>query len=81
MVLQTRILVTHHLNVLSAADIIVVMNKGTITEMGTYGQLVEQKGPLNEYLQNHLVEADKESSCVENGRLYSPLVVFDVIWP
>ena len=80
MVLQTRILVTHHLNVLSAADMIVVMNKGTITEMGTYGQLVDQTGPLNKYLQTHLVDADKESSFVENGRSYSPLVVFTVIW-
>ncbi len=37
---KTRILVTHHLDVLPHADQIIVMDAGTIAEQGTYEQLL-----------------------------------------
>lgn len=43
---QTRILVTHALQVLPQADWIVVLEDGAIAEMGSYQELLNRKGAL-----------------------------------
>ena len=41
---KTRLLVTHGISFLKRVDYIVVMKDGKISEQGTYGELVRQKG-------------------------------------
>ena len=40
---KTRLLVTHHLDVLAHADHIIVMDAGTVAEQGSYAELVARK--------------------------------------
>lgn len=47
---QTRILVTHSLHVLPQADQILVLADGTITEMGSYQDLLRRNGALMDLL-------------------------------
>ncbi|XP_034535298.1 multidrug resistance-associated protein 1-like, partial [Notolabrus celidotus] len=41
---KTRVLVTHGLNFLSKVDLVLVMDQGQISEMGSYMELMERKG-------------------------------------
>nr|AHK05642.1 ATP-binding cassette transporter sub-family C member 1 isoform X4 [Tigriopus japonicus] len=47
---KTRVLVTHSLSVLSEVDMIIVLKNGTITEMGTYEELVSSQGAFSFFL-------------------------------
>ena len=58
---KTRILVTHAISYLSKVDSIVVIKDGTISEMGTYKELMDKKGDFAEYLIQHLRE-EKEKA-------------------
>lgn len=51
---------THGITYLPKVDKIVVMKNGQITEQGTYGQLVENKGEFNEFLLQYLSEKTEE---------------------
>ena len=73
--MQTRILVTHHLNILPDADLVVVMDKGTISETGTFHQLVQRRGHLATHLLNHLKEIDNTYLSLEKGKLIDRTVV------
>lgn len=50
---KTKILVTHGVVFLPQVDNIYVMKEGTISETGTYKQLVDSKGAFSEFLEQH----------------------------
>ena len=51
---KTRVLVTHGISFLPFVDQIVVMKEGKISEIGTYEQLLAQKGDFAEFLVEQL---------------------------
>ncbi|KAK4879098.1 hypothetical protein RN001_007244 [Aquatica leii] len=56
---KTRILVTHQLQFLKHADVIVIVNNGQIEKMGTYGELIDKELA-------HLRFDDEHEKVVEN---------------
>lgn len=50
---KTRILVTHHLEVLPDADMIMVMEEGRIAQQGTYKELLSRPGLLQSLMAEH----------------------------
>ena len=50
---KTRILVTHHLEVLPLADLVLVMEQGRIVQQGTYAELVSVPGALQALIEEH----------------------------
>ena len=59
---KTRVLVTHGVGFLTQVDQIVVMKNGTITERGTYRQLLDKKGEFADFLVQYLAEKEDEES-------------------
>ena len=55
-----RVLVTHGLGFLPQCDKIVVMDNGSITEVGSYSELVDQDGAFAEFLRNYATRDDNE---------------------
>ena len=53
---KTRILVTHGLHFLKQVDQIIVMKEGRVTEVGTYKQLLANRGAFAEFLEEYVVE-------------------------
>ena len=51
--LQTRVLVTHGVSFLPQVDKIIVISEGTVSEVGTFEQLVENNGSFAEFLATH----------------------------
>ncbi|XP_077478235.1 multidrug resistance-associated protein 1-like [Stigmatopora argus] len=49
---KTRVLVTHSLSLLSGADLVLVMEDGRVSEMGSYAQLLELKGDFAKLIHN-----------------------------
>ncbi|KAF1745726.1 hypothetical protein GCK72_022173 [Caenorhabditis remanei] len=56
---KTRILVTHGLTYLKHCDKVIVLKDGTISEMGTYQQLISNNGAFAEFLEEFLLEESK----------------------
>ncbi|XP_067399370.1 multidrug resistance-associated protein 1-like isoform X2 [Emydura macquarii macquarii] len=56
---KTRILVTHNLTLLPQADVIIVMEDGRITNMGTYQELLSERANFAELLQ--VISAENKS--------------------
>ena len=54
---QTRVLVTHGINYLPKVDLIVVLDEGRISAIGSYQELLLQGGAFAEFLKNYLAEA------------------------
>lgn len=50
---QTRVLVTHGLSYLPQADLILVMMKGEISEVGSYQHLMATEGAFAEFLRTY----------------------------
>lgn len=57
---KTRILVTHHLEVLPHADTILVMEEGRIVQQGTYAELLSTPGLMQSLVQEYGNEASLE---------------------
>ena len=57
---KTRLLVTHGVSYLPQMDNILVMKDGTITENGSYNELLAQKGAFAEFLVQYLSEKKEE---------------------
>ncbi|XP_055346997.1 multidrug resistance-associated protein 1-like [Paramacrobiotus metropolitanus] len=53
---KTRILVTHGISFLPQTDLVVVIDEGTISEVGTYQELLQKKGAFAEVLRTYLQE-------------------------
>ena len=57
---KTRILVTHGISFLPQVDQIIVLSGGTVSECGTYKELLHQKGAFAEFLLTYLEEEKEE---------------------
>lgn len=68
----TRILVTHGLTYLPLMDQIIVLREGTISEIGTYKELVEQQGDFSEFLMQYLSEKE------ESGKKHEEVIEDDL---
>ncbi|XP_034255070.1 multidrug resistance-associated protein 1-like [Thrips palmi] len=63
---KTRVLVTHGIAYLPRVDRIVVLKDGTVSEEGTYQELMQRKGAFAEFLVQHLQEAEESDDVVED---------------
>ncbi|XP_065205465.1 multidrug resistance-associated protein 1-like [Planococcus citri] len=70
---KTRVMVTHSVTHLSKVDFIVVIKDGTISECGTFQELLDSKGDFSEFLITYL-EENLESDVEELGELKDILV-------
>ncbi|KAF4526522.1 hypothetical protein B566_EDAN005889 [Ephemera danica] len=57
---KTRVLVTHGVTHLHEADVVVVMENGYVTEMGTYAELIARGGAFANLVSQHLHERNDE---------------------
>jgi ATP-binding cassette subfamily C (CFTR/MRP) protein 1 len=64
---KTRILVTHGLSYLPVADLILVMEEGNITEMGSYQELLEKKGRFAAFIAEQLQQEAEEDAPLQDG--------------
>lgn len=53
----TRLLIAHRLRTISQADRIVVLDQGRVVQIGTYHELVQQRGTFLELARRQLVLA------------------------
>lgn len=51
---------THGITFLPEVDLIVVLNNGEISEVGTYRELLDKKGAFSEFLLTHLQDGPEE---------------------
>ncbi|XP_049645216.1 multidrug resistance-associated protein 1 [Suncus etruscus] len=63
---KTRLLVTHGISYLPQADVVIVLNGGKISEMGSYQELQARQGAFAEFLHTY-ASAEKEHSEQEDG--------------
>ncbi|XP_065205454.1 multidrug resistance-associated protein 1-like [Planococcus citri] len=56
---KTRVLVTHSVTYLSQVDFIVVIKDGSVSESGTFEELLDNKGDFSEFLESYLREVDE----------------------
>ncbi|XKL69367.1 hypothetical protein PGB90_007136 [Kerria lacca] len=66
---KTRILITHSITYLSQVDYIIVLKDGSISESGTFKELLEKKGNFAEFLLTYLKENTNESDEEELNKL------------
>ncbi|XP_067162182.1 ATP-binding cassette sub-family C member 6 isoform X2 [Apteryx mantelli] len=59
---KTRVLVTHTINILPQVDNIVVLVDGTISEVGSYQELLQKNGIFAEFLHSHITAEEKAGS-------------------
>ena len=67
MYFQTRILVTHGISFLPHVDKIIVLEKGRISETGSYKQLLSASTAFAEILRNCLLEDQEVMEEIEEG--------------
>jgi ABC-type transport system involved in cytochrome bd biosynthesis fused ATPase/permease subunit len=65
--------VTHSITFLPEVDLIVVLKNGTISEIGTYSELVNSKGAFNDYLTQYSqdINSSDESEGMREIKLYT----------
>ncbi|XP_053936986.1 ATP-binding cassette sub-family C member 6 [Cuculus canorus] len=56
---KTRLLVTHTINILPQVDNIVFLVDGTISEIGSYQELLQRNGGFAEFLHSHIPAEEK----------------------
>ncbi|XP_065540276.1 multidrug resistance-associated protein 1 isoform X5 [Lathamus discolor] len=59
---KTRVLVTHTINILPQVDNIVFLVDGTISEIGSYQELLQRNGAFAEFLHSHVTTEEKAGS-------------------
>lgn len=64
---QTRILVTHNVTFLPHTDLIIVMEEGRISQMGTYQELVSKRANFAELVQVFSAEHITEETTLVEG--------------
>lgn len=67
---KTRILVTHQLQFVHLADIIVVLKDGEISEMGSYEQLMHSGQEFRNLIQTHIREHEAVWNHIIQSNLY-----------
>ncbi|NXP08873.1 MRP6 protein, partial [Thinocorus orbignyianus] len=56
---KTRVLVTHTINILPQVDNVVFLVDGTISEIGSYQELLQRNGAFAEFLHSHVTAEEK----------------------
>ncbi|KAM9556815.1 ATP-binding cassette sub-family C member 6 isoform 4-T5 [Guaruba guarouba] len=56
---KTRVLVTHSINILPQVDNIVFLVDGTISEIGSYQEILQRNGAFAEFLHSHVTAEEK----------------------
>lgn len=56
---KTRILITHQLQFVSNANLIVVLKEGKVTEIGAYNTLMDANGDFANLIKTHVKESHK----------------------
>uniref|UniRef100_A0A8C4ULI7 Multidrug resistance-associated protein 1 n=1 Tax=Falco tinnunculus TaxID=100819 RepID=A0A8C4ULI7_FALTI len=64
---KTRILVTHNVTLLPHTDLIIVMEKGRISQMGTYQELISKRANFTELIQVFSAEHTNEKTTPVEG--------------
>uniref|UniRef100_G1NNS2 ATP binding cassette subfamily C member 1 n=1 Tax=Meleagris gallopavo TaxID=9103 RepID=G1NNS2_MELGA len=64
---KTRVLVTHNLTLLPHADLIIVMEEGKISEMGSYQELISKRAKFVELIQVFSEENRSEKTTPNEG--------------
>ncbi|KAM8798714.1 ATP-binding cassette sub-family C member 6 [Eudromia elegans] len=59
---KIRVLVTHTINILPQVDNIVVLVDGSISEVGSYQELLQRNGAFAEFLHSHVTTEEKADS-------------------
>lgn len=77
-VFQTRVLVTHNLMLLPHADLIIVMEEGKISEMGTYQELISKKTNFVELIHVFGAENRSEETTPKEGEKTCVLCLFSI---
>ncbi|NWX95541.1 MRP6 protein, partial [Nothoprocta ornata] len=65
---KTRVLVTHTINILPQVDNIVVLVDGSISEVGSYEELLQRNGAFTEFLHSHITEEKADSGLPGNQK-------------
>ncbi len=63
---KTRVLVTHRVTVLPHVDEIIVVKDGTISESGTFEELIANKGAFAEFVAEYLIERQDDDIAKED---------------
>ena len=63
---KTRILVTHRASVLTNVDQIIVLKGGTISEMGTFEELIANNGDFSEFVAEYVIQQQTEEEVNED---------------
>jgi ABC-type transport system involved in cytochrome bd biosynthesis fused ATPase/permease subunit len=66
--IQTRILVTHNVHWLPKVDEIIVMDNSTISEQGTFQELVAHDGPFAKFLKQYFSQESSDEEDPESKR-------------
>ena len=67
---KTRILVTHGITHLPQVDNIIVLKHNTVSEQGTYQELIEKKGAFSEFIMEHMTHLkEDETKETDEGRI------------
>ncbi|KAH9523860.1 Multidrug resistance-associated protein 1 [Bulinus truncatus] len=75
---KTRILVTHGVHFLPQVDVIVVMNEGQISEVGSYEELLAHDGPFARFLKVHL--SQEQLDYIDNEEDPEIATIKDRMW-
>uniref|UniRef100_A0A8B9QNI0 Multidrug resistance-associated protein 1 n=1 Tax=Anas platyrhynchos TaxID=8839 RepID=A0A8B9QNI0_ANAPL len=75
---KTRVLVTHNLRLLPHADLIIVMEEGKISEMGTYWELISKKANFVELVQVFGAENRSEATTPKEGEKTRVVCLFSI---
>ncbi|KRY11421.1 Multidrug resistance-associated protein 1 [Trichinella patagoniensis] len=59
---KTRVFVTHGLGYLKDVDKIIVLNHGTISEIGTYNELLSRKGAFAKLIETYIQERNEDET-------------------
>ncbi|XP_003374070.1 putative multi drug resistance-associated protein [Trichinella spiralis] len=64
---KTRVFVTHGLGYLKNVDKIIVLNNGTISEIGTYNELLSRKGAFAKLIETYIQERNEDETFSDDG--------------
>ncbi|XP_075530342.1 multidrug resistance-associated protein 1-like isoform X3 [Dermacentor variabilis] len=72
---RTRILVTHRLSVLPEVDTVVVMRGGTVSDCGSFQELLSRGGAFSEFLAQFIRESEETEQGIsdEDAELFSAI--------
>ena len=65
---------THGLSFLPQCDLIVVMNEGQITEVGSYSELIDNDGHFAEFMRTYAAADENEDDDIDGSESDRPLV-------